>query len=96
MKISSMMTSLDESGRILLPQLVQSQMGIKPGDNLALQKVNGEWLLKPVAIAANFHDDDLNWEELDYGPIPLDSSGRVTVRIEQRGKLTPMAHNLDE
>lgn len=91
-----MTTSLDEAGRILLPPLVQSQLGVKPGDELALQEVNGQWLLKRVTTAADPHDDDLNWAELDYRSIPSSPSGQVTVRIEQRGKLMPIAHDLDE
>lgn len=91
-----MTTSLDEFGRILLPQGVRSQLGIKPGDKLALEEVNGEWLLRPVTDVAGIRDHDLNWEELDYDPVPLDPSARVTVQIEQRGKLTPMAYILDE
>lgn len=96
MKTSAMTTSIDEAGRILLPQFVQSQLGAKPGDELALQEVNGQWFLKPVTTAAGLHDDDLNWEELDYGPIPPSRSGQVTLRIEQRGKLMPMVHDLDD
>jgi bifunctional DNA-binding transcriptional regulator/antitoxin component of YhaV-PrlF toxin-antitoxin module len=95
MKTSAMTTSIDEAGRILLPQLVQSQLGVKPGDELALQEVNGQWFLKAVTTAADLHDD-LNWEELEYGPIPPSPSGQVTLRVEQRGKLMPMAHNLDD
>jgi bifunctional DNA-binding transcriptional regulator/antitoxin component of YhaV-PrlF toxin-antitoxin module len=95
MNASAMTTSIDEAGRILLPQHVQSQLGVKPGDKLALQEVNGQWFLKPVTTAADCHDD-LNWEELDYGPIPTRPSGQVTLRIEQRGKLMPMAHDLDD
>ena len=96
MKTSAVQTSIDEAGRILLPQLVQSQLGVKPGDDLALHEVNGQWFLKPITAAANPHDDDLNWEELDYHPIPPRPSGQVTVRIEQRGKLMPMAHDFDD
>lgn len=70
-------------------------MGVKPGDKLALQKVNGEWFLKPIAPAADLHDD-LSWGELHYGSIPPDPCGHMTIRIEQRGKLTPTAHDLDE
>lgn len=96
MKTSAMTTSLDEAGRILLPPLVQSKLGVKPGDELALQEVNGQWLLKPVTNMANPEDDDLNWEELDYRSVQASPLGQVTVRIEQRGKLLPMAHDLDD
>lgn len=96
MKTSAMTTSVDEAGRILLPQLVQSQLGVKPGDELALQEVNGQWFLKRVNTTPVLHDDDLNWDELAYDPIAPTPSGQVTVRIEQRGKLLPMAHDLDD
>ena len=36
---SAMTTSLDEAGRIVLPPLVLSQLGVKPGDELALQEI---------------------------------------------------------
>ena len=91
-----MKTSIDEAGRILLPQLVQSQLGVKPGDDVALQEVNGQWFLKPITAAAGIHEDDLNWEEPDYDSIPPRPSGQVTVRIERRGKLMPMAHGLSD
>lgn len=91
-----MKTSIDEAGRILLPPLVQLQLGVKPGDDLTLQEVDGQWFLKPITAAAHPHDDDLNWEELEYHPIAPRPSGQVTVRIEQRGKLMPMAHDLDD
>ena len=93
---SAITTSLDEAGRILLPQLVRSQLGVEPGDELALQEVNGQWFLKPATTTADLHDDDLNWQELDYGSISPNPSTQVMVRSEQRGKLTPMAHDLDD
>lgn len=96
MKTSAMTTSIDEAGRILLPQLVRSQLGVKPGDELALQEMNGQWFLKPVTSAPALHDDDLNWKDLGYDPVPLPPSAQVTIRIEQRGKLLPMAHELDD
>ncbi len=91
-----MKTSLDGAGRILLPHLVQTQLGVKPGDELALEEVNGQWLLKPVTSSADLHESDLNWEELDYRSVPPSPSGRVTIQIEQRGKLIPMAHDLGD
>lgn len=63
---------------------------------MALEEVNGHWLLRRVTDAVDLGDHDFDREELDYGSIPPDLCGRVTVRIEQRGKLTPAAHDLDE
>ncbi len=42
------------------------------------------------------HDEDLNWEELEYASVPLRRAGTATVRIEQRGELNPMAYDLDD
>lgn len=87
-----MKTLLDNSGRIQLPDFVQAQLGVKPGDELALEEENGKWLIK----VADTDDDDLNWEELDYGPVPLRRTSQVAVQIELRGRLQPLAHDLDE
>ena len=96
-----MKTLLDDAGRIHLPVSVQTQLGVKPGDELTLEEENGKWLIKPVELSADGSplgntDDDLNWEDLDYKSVPLKRSRDVAVRIERRGKLQPMAHNLDE
>ena len=97
----SMKTRLDDAGRIHLPVSVQTQLGVKPGDELTLEEENGKWLIKPVELSTDGPplgnpDDDLNWEDLDYKSVPLKRSRDVAVRIERRGKLQPMAHNLDE
>lgn len=91
-----MKTSLDDFGRILLPQAVQAQLGVKPGDELALQEDKGQWFLKPIISAANPRDDDLNWEELDYSSVPPRGTGEVAARIQRRSKLMPMAYDLDD
>jgi hypothetical protein len=108
-----------------LPDYVQAQLGVKPGDELALEEENGKWVIKPARLSATnphqslssqaFSDegplpaqrptanspadndaDDLNWEELDYDPVPLKRARQVTVHIEHRGRLQPPAHDLDE
>ena len=43
----SMKTSLDDAGRIELPDFVQEQLGVKPGDELALEEEDGKWLITP-------------------------------------------------
>ena len=96
-----MKTLIDDTGRIQLPVSVQAQLGVKPGDELTLEEENGKWLIKPVGLSADYPpvgtaDDDLNWEELEYYSIPLIRSRQVAVRIEHRGRLQPMAHDLDE
>ena len=119
-----MKTLLDGAGRIELPDLVQVKLGVKPGDELALEEENGKWFIRPakscngprelrrpdgacdvapcpeqpriVQPPADTDADDLHWEELDYEPVPLKRAGQVAVRVEHRGKLKPMAHNLDE
>jgi bifunctional DNA-binding transcriptional regulator/antitoxin component of YhaV-PrlF toxin-antitoxin module len=46
--------------------------------------------------AAESDRDDLNWEDMDYAPLPLRRVGKVRFRIQRRGKLQPMPHDLDE
>lgn len=41
-----MKTWLDGSGRIELPDLVLVNLGVKPGDELALDEENGRWFIK--------------------------------------------------
>jgi bifunctional DNA-binding transcriptional regulator/antitoxin component of YhaV-PrlF toxin-antitoxin module len=41
-----MKTIVDEIGRIQLPELVQAQLGLKPGDEVVLEQRAGEWVLK--------------------------------------------------
>jgi bifunctional DNA-binding transcriptional regulator/antitoxin component of YhaV-PrlF toxin-antitoxin module len=96
MKTSTIKTSLDDAGRIQLPQAVQTQLGLKPGDELALREVNGHWFLKPIRRSVGVHDEDLSWEELEYDPAPLRRMGQAAVRIEQRGKLMPTAYDLHD
>lgn len=96
-----MKTLLDDAGRIQLPIAVQTQMGVKPGDELSLEQENGKWLIKPVGLPADVSRaggavEDLNWEDLDYHSVPLSGSSKVEVRIKQRGRLQPMAHDLDQ
>lgn len=119
-----MKTLLDDAGRIQLPDFVQAQLGIKPGDELALVEENGKWLIKVLGTSVigpgeplSSHgaseeegspvqrtsisppadaDDELNWEALDYDPVALKRGRQVAVRIERRGRLQPMAHDLDE
>jgi bifunctional DNA-binding transcriptional regulator/antitoxin component of YhaV-PrlF toxin-antitoxin module len=91
-----MKTLVDDVGRIQLPQAVQTKLGVKPGDELALQEENGQWMLKPITPSVDVHAEDLNWEELDYEPVPVRRIGEVAVRVVQRGKLMPMAYDLDD
>ena len=96
---------LDSAGRIKLPDLVQAQLGVKPGDELALEEEHGRWFIKPGMSpetppeSANRRpdpDDDLDWEEPAYVPVPLKRAGQVAVRIARRGKLQPMVPPADE
>jgi bifunctional DNA-binding transcriptional regulator/antitoxin component of YhaV-PrlF toxin-antitoxin module len=41
-------TIIDDAGRIQLPDVVQAQLGVKPGDEVLLENRNGEWAIKPV------------------------------------------------
>jgi hypothetical protein len=40
---------IDELGRVELPDLVRTQLGVKPGDTLSLDEEDGKWFLQPVA-----------------------------------------------
>jgi bifunctional DNA-binding transcriptional regulator/antitoxin component of YhaV-PrlF toxin-antitoxin module len=105
-----MKTFLDDAGRIELPDFVQEQLGVRPGDELALEEQNGRWYIQsarapaeqpppeqrqPVLRPADTGEEDYGWEELDYDPIPLRHAGSVAVRIERRGRMEPMVHDLD-
>ena len=46
--IMVMRTFVDDAGRIQLPDLVQAQLGVKPGDELAWEEENGRWFLGPA------------------------------------------------
>ena len=96
---------LDNAGRIRLPDLVQAQLGVKPGDELALEEEHGRWFIKPGTSPDTPHelvtprddsDDDLDWEELAYDPVPLKRTGQVSVRIAHPGKLPPTVPAADE
>ncbi len=119
-----MKTWLDGSGRIELPDVVQLKLGVKPGDELALDEENGRWFIKSAKPSsgsrksrrsAGVRDiapasespcmvpppldtdtDDLNWEELDYKPVPLKRAGQVAIQLEHRGTLKPMPHHFEE
>ena len=41
---------LDNAGRIRLPDLVQAQLGVKPGDELAFEEELGRWFIKPLIV----------------------------------------------
>ena len=96
-----MKTVLDDAGRIELPDFVRAQLGVKPGDVLSLEEVNGKWLIKPAGSSSTIRPaatdgDDFNWEDLDYLSVPLKRAKQVVVQIEHRGKLQPPVHDLDE
>lgn len=120
-----MKTLLDEAGRIQLPDLVQTQLGVKPGDELAWEEENGRWFLGPASArpirpepsvgsrdtphaapkpeqlptansASKSDHDDLDWEDLNYESLSLPPAGQVRLRIQRRGKLQPLPHDLDE
>jgi bifunctional DNA-binding transcriptional regulator/antitoxin component of YhaV-PrlF toxin-antitoxin module len=41
---------LDNAGRIRLPDLVQAQLGVKPGDELAFDEELGRWFIEPLIV----------------------------------------------
>jgi AbrB family looped-hinge helix DNA binding protein len=52
-----MKTVVDEAGRIQLPDDVRAQLGLKAGDEVALEERAGEWVLKAAKSGAG-----LCWE----------------------------------
>lgn len=52
-----MKTTIDEAGRIELPQDVRTQLGVNPGDELELEQRAGEWVIRSSRA-----DSGLCWE----------------------------------
>jgi AbrB family looped-hinge helix DNA binding protein len=48
---------VDEAGRILLPEPVRSQLGVKPGDEVLLEARAGAWVLTSAHVTTG-----LAWE----------------------------------
>lgn len=45
-----MTATIDPQGRIRLDPDVQQQLGVKPGDEIAIENRNGQWVLSPVGL----------------------------------------------
>ena len=45
-----MTATIDSEGRIQLAPDVQRQLGVKPGDELAIENRDGLWVLSPVGL----------------------------------------------
>ena len=41
-----MRTTIDEAGRIVLPEDLRRQLGVNPGDEVLLEERGGEWVIK--------------------------------------------------
>ena len=96
-----MKATLDQGGRIELPAVVQVELGVKPGDELSFEPLEGAWVIRLVAKAGNPNDsaaadDDLNWPELEYDSLSPTRVGEATVEFEHRGRLKPMPIELDQ
>ncbi len=52
--------------------------------------------LQTVCLPADTDADELHWEDLEYGSVPLKRAGQVTIRVTQRGSLKPMVHALED
>lgn len=48
--VTAMTATIDSEGRIQLAPDVQRQLGVKPGDELAIENRNGQWVLSPVGL----------------------------------------------
>ncbi len=96
-----MKATLDQGGRVELPAVVQVELGVKPGDELSFEQLEGDWVIRPVAKAddsndADAADDELNWPELEYESLSPRRVGKASVKFEYRGPLKPMPIELDE
>lgn len=96
-----MKATLDQGGRIELPAVVQLELGVKPGDELSFEPLEGAWVIRLVAKAGNpsvsvAEDDDLNWPELEYESLSPRRVGEATVEFEYRGRLKPLPIDLDQ
>lgn len=52
-----MKTTIDDSGRIQLPEDLQARLGVKPGDEVVLEERSGEWIIRPASTTTG-----LCWE----------------------------------
>ena len=43
-----MRTTMDQAGRIRLPEQFQALLGLKPGDEVSLDEWEGHWVIRPV------------------------------------------------
>jgi len=96
-----MKATLDQTGRIELPGLVQAQLGVKPGDEVCFEQLEGAWIIlsapkREDRSETESNDDDLNWPDLDYRTVSPRRVGEVKVKFEHRGRLKPMGIDLDE
>jgi bifunctional DNA-binding transcriptional regulator/antitoxin component of YhaV-PrlF toxin-antitoxin module len=53
----AMKTTIDSTGRIQLPEDLQSRLGVKPGDEIVLEERAGEWIIKAAQ-----GESGLSWE----------------------------------
>jgi hypothetical protein len=72
--------------------LVNQEQVIRPPKGITLPQGRVEVTVRPAASEA----DDLSWEDLDYAPMRLKPTKQVLVKIQHRGKMQPMRHDLDE
>jgi hypothetical protein len=96
-----MKATLDQTGRIELPGLVQAQLGVKPGDEVRLEQLEDAWVIRSVPkpedqSETESDDDNLNWPDMEYQSISPRRFGEVTAKFEHRGRLKPMWIDLDE
>ena len=52
-----MKTMIDSSGRIQLPQDLQTQLGVRPGDEVVFEERAGEWIIRSAQA-----ESGLGWE----------------------------------
>jgi AbrB family looped-hinge helix DNA binding protein len=48
-----MRATIDDAGRILLPEDVRLQLGVEPGDDVVLEKQGEQWVINPASRTDN-------------------------------------------
>jgi len=96
-----MKATMDGTGRIELPGIVQTQLGIRPGDEVRFEPLKGAWIIRSVPrsrgqTGPELDGDDLSWPDLDYRCVAPRRIGQVKAMVQHRGRLKPMRIDLDE
>lgn len=87
--------TVDESGRVLIPQEVRKQLGLSTQDRLSLEVKDGQLILKPLL---NRHLTDLEQSPVNSDPEPETcyEDGVLVIKSEIVGDLEMAINELRE